>query len=188
MRRPPFRVLVVALALLAALGCSDDAPAPQGAAPATEPLVRAETAAFLASFDLTVASFTVTPEGHLGYYLRPAAGWPLDNYVRQLPAAAEAARDLLARHPTLASVDICIDGPWLPREPGVTFVAAARVLLERGERRRWPARFVVPADVLQAGLDQQSLEHALDPRVLRESPAYAAASRELAIRRSAGNR
>lgn len=180
--------LVAALGLVASLGCSGDAPGASSDSAATESAVRAETAAFLAAFDLRVESFTVTPDGHLGYYLKPAAGWPLDNYVRQLPAAAEAARILLDRHSALESVDICIDGPWLPRTPGVTFVPAARVLLDRGERRRWPARFEAPADVLQAGLDSQSLDYSLDPRVLRESAAYTAATRELAIRRSSGNR
>jgi hypothetical protein len=192
--RPPYRRPAVALAAAAfavLTACSDGAPAPR-AAPSgspgaadvpTEAAVRAQTADLLARYDLDVASFMVT-DGHLGYYLRPKPGWPVDEYVRQLPDAAETARALLARYPALVDVDVCVDGPWLPHGPDKTFVPASRVLLKRADAARWPARFTDPADVLVAGLDEQSVEYFLDARVL-ESRAYAAATRELARRRAA---
>jgi hypothetical protein len=175
---------VVLRAVLAALLLTSCAHDPARLATPTEADVRGQTAALLDRYDLDVASFMVA-EGHLGYYLRPKPGWPLDNYVAQLPEAAETARRLLDRYPGLVDVDVCVDGPWLPHPSGTTFVPAARVELKRSDAAAWPATFDDPADVLVAALDLKSIGYFLDPKVLGESKAYSAAARELSRRRKA---
>jgi hypothetical protein len=176
--RTPLRTAAVALLLAACTRAPSRLPTP------TEAEVRAQTASLLDRYDLDVASFMVD-EGHLGYYLRPKPGWPLDGYVAQLPDAAETARALLARYPGLVDVDVCVDGPWLPHPSGTPFVPAARVELKRSDEAAWPAAFDDPADVLVAALDVKSVGYFLDPKVLAESPAYSAAARELSRRRKA---
>ena len=138
----------------------------------TQDEVRAAAAEYLAAVGAEVASVMVK-DHHVGLYVRGKPAWPLDTFVTQMPRAAETARAMLVRFPTLNDVDVCGDGPWLEHGPGVTFVPAVRVQVFRAQLPNLPERFDSPAQVLGLGLvEPHRLEHFLDNRIRTESQAY----------------
>lgn len=160
----------VAVALVLLVGCSDGAQR----SGATREAVLAAVEPYLRSVDAELSAYT--REGaHLGIYLAPKPAWAKDRYVAELPAAAEAARMLLNRFPELADVDICADGPWLPHTGETPYATALKVHLFRDRAARLPATFVTPADVVVAGLRDQSIEMYVDPQI-RVTPAWSEAA------------
>ncbi len=138
--------------------------------------VRAAAAGYLQRVHAEVASLTVK-DHHVGLYVRGMPAWSLDEFVTQLPDAAETARAMLLRWPGLRDVDVCGDGPWLDHPNGATFVPALRVQLFRDRMAKLPGRFTKPEQVLAAGGPQQSIGFYVDPRIITESEAYRQAFR-----------
>lgn len=180
-RPRPWRAAAAGLALaLAAAGCAAGRPA---ASPSPAPLttlldrdptedeVRAAGADYLRAVRAEVVSITVE-DHHVGLYVRGTPEWTLDQFVEHLPVAAEAARAMIARWPTVASVDICGDGPWLPRDEYDDFASASRVQVFRDRLDRLPPRFTTPAEVMRAGGTDRVLDYYLDPKIVTESAAY----------------
>ena len=170
-RRYVIRALLLAFCL-AVSGCSS------GGTPRdpTVDEVRAAGAAYLKAAGAELVSIMVE-DRHVGFYVRGAPEWSVDRFVENLPLAAETARDMLARWPTIDDVDICGDGPWLPHPPGTEFVPASRVQVFRDRLERLPERLARPEDVMRAGGTDRSLDYYLDQRIVSTSAAYKRAIR-----------
>lgn len=167
------RAVAIAAAFVLCAACS------QGIGTTRDPSeaeVRAAAASYLQRVHADVASLTVK-DHHVGLYVRGTPEWSLDEFVTQLPDAAETARAMLLRWPGLRDVDVCGDGPWLDHPNGARFVPAARVQLFRDRLAKLPGRFTKPEQVLAAGGPQQSIGFYLDPRIITRSEAYRRAFR-----------
>lgn len=167
---------------LAVAGCAPGRPAasPAPSSPAattlldrdpTEDEVRAASAGYLRDVRAEIVSITIK-ERNVGVYVRGTPEWTLDQFVEYLPVAAEAARAMLLQWGTIASVDICGDGPWLPHDEYDDFASASRVQVFRDRLDRLPARFTTPAQVLYEGGTARSLDHYLDAKIVTGSALY----------------
>lgn len=161
--------------VLAACGGPDRAATPAGNP--TQADVRAAGAAYLREVRAEVVSVRIE-ENHVGLYVRGVPEWTYDQFVEYLPLAAETARAMLARWPSVADVDICADGPWLPRDDYADFATASRVQVYRDRLDRLPARFTDPAQVMRAGGTERTVDYYLDPKIVTGSARYRTEIRE----------
>lgn len=180
------RLVPALLAALALVACGTSGDVRPSATPTALPTVagrnptdaevRAASAAYLAATRSEIVTVMIT-DRHVGVYVRGNPEWTVDQFVEHLPVAAEAAREMLALWPHVNDVDICGDGPWLPRDDYTDFASASRVQLFRDRMARVPARFETPAQVIHEGGTTRSIDYYLDARIVRESRVYRDAAR-----------